>query len=213
MGSVLVSSTIYRARLDLVDEDAVTWTDDDLVEDYNEALRALVQVKPDAYVLEDSIVLAAGTHQRLPDGGVAIFDLSENVASGRRVTLVDGELLDETSRFWPAGATSEDAIHWTADPRDKARFRVYPPNDGSGVVTGSYGAAPPEVHLYDAIPIADIYEPAIIRYVFSAAYRRNTQRQDLAKSEGYLRQFYNALGLSAQSQIAVAPRVSESPGG
>jgi hypothetical protein len=212
MGAVLVSNTIARARLDLVDEDAVTWTDDDLVEYYNEAVRTIVGAKPDSNVVEGDIDLVAGTHQQLPEGGTAIFDITENVTGARRVTLVDGELLDETSRFWPAGAQSADAIHWTADPRDKTRFRVYPPNDGTGAVVGSYAAVPAEVHLYDSNPLADIYEPAIFMLVLSGAYRRNTLRQDLGKSEGYRRQAYNMLGLSAQSQLAVAPRVSESQG-
>ena len=210
--TIAVDFEIEKLRTDLVDGNAVTWTDDELLECLNEAVRATYQVRPDAYVLTDEVSLAAGTIQSLPTGAIALFDMLENVASGRRITQVDQSLLDETYRFWPANTPQTDVQHFTADPRDKLQFRVYPPNDGAGAVIASWGAVPPAMTLSDVLPLGDQYEPALFARALGEAYRRNTQRQDLGKTQGYYAQWGQMLGLSAQADRAVAPKVAVSEG-
>lgn len=212
MGTILASAIVGKLRADLVDEDADAWSDADLLEDLNEALRALAQVKVDSYVIREPVALEAGEQQVLPAGAVAVFDLHSNTVSGRPITLVDQELLDEATRFSSAAAQQTDVVHWTADPRDKTRFRVYPANNGDGSVWATYGAVPDALALGEPIPVADSNEPALFAYALGAAYRRNTQRQDLVKAGGYQQQFLTLLGLSARSQIAAAPKVSQSAG-
>lgn len=212
MGTLVASDIAREVRADLVDEDAVTWTEGDLLEDLNESIRIIVGVKNDAYTVTEYILLTDGATQTLPLGGISLVDIAENEASKRRVTQVDLELLDETSRFWPAGTESVDVIHYTFDPRDKTQYRVYPPNNGYGSVLATYSRVPDPVTYLDVIPIGDQYEPVIKALMMSLAYRRNTQRQDLAKSDGYMRTGLNLLGLSAQTETAIGPRVSKSPG-
>ena len=215
MGQITVQTIVDKVRADLVDADAVTWTDADLIEDMNEGIRALCTVKTDAYVLSEFVPLVAGIRQTLPEGSVALFGIDENEVSGRRVTPVDRELLDETAAFWPAGQQSTDVIHYCADPRNKVQFVVYPPNDGDGSVRVTRGALPDPVlisGISGAWPINDQYEPAIVQYMFGAAYRRNTQRQDLAKTSDSMQKFFTMVGLSAQAQAAVAPKVTRSEG-
>ncbi len=212
MGTIVVQDTIDKARADLVDDDAVTWSDADLIEDYNEAIRAFVQVKPDSAQVTGFIPLVAGTVQTLPAGGTIVFDVFENEVSERRITQVDEELLDEVSRFWPAGNKVEDVRHFCYDPRNKNQYRVWPPNDGTGSVRASYAAVPPPVAYLDVLPIGDQWEPAIYAYILGAAYRRNTQRQDLTKSTAYMGRFAQLLGLGAAAEGVTSPKVSQSPG-
>lgn len=212
MGTLVVQDTVDKVRLTLVDEDAVNWSDSDLIANYNEACRQIALVKPDAHVLSAAISLIAGTIQSLPEAGTELVDLLENVTSKQRITQVDLELLDETYSYWPAGTTQTDVEHFCFDPRDKASFRVYPPNDGTGVVWGTYTAVPEVVTYLDVIPFKDSYEPALVLLILSICYRQNTQRQDLVKTDGYFKQAAQLLGLSAQSQAAIAPRVGASPG-
>jgi len=212
MGIVAVQDTIDRTRADLVDEDEVTWTDADLLEHYNEALRAIAVAKPDACQITGPIDLVEGTVQTLPAGGTLVFDVFENVTSKRRITQVDEELLDETARFWPAGAQTIDVRHFCYDERNKNQYRVWPPNNGDGQVLASYGTVPGPVNLYDVNPIGDQWEPALMAYVMGAAYRRNTQRQDINKSTTYFSRFAQMVGLGANAENIVRPQVSKSPG-
>jgi hypothetical protein len=212
VGTLVAQDIADQVRADLVDEDAVTWTEGDLLEDLNEAMRTIVLVKNDAYTVTEYILLTDGTVQTLPLGGISLVDILENEASKRRTTQVDLELLDETSRFWPAGDESVDVIHYCFDPRDKTQYRVYPPNSGYGSVLASYSRVPESIGYGDVIPLGDQYEPVIKAIMMSLAYRRNTQRQDTVKSDAYLRTAMNMLGLSAQTELAIGPRVSKSPG-
>lgn len=212
MGTVVVQDTIDRARADLVDEDAVTWSDTDLISDYNEALRFIASAKPDSCQVTGPVPCVVGTVQTLPLGGTIVFDVFENVASLRRITQVDEELLDETARFWPAGAQTIDMRHFCYDERNKNQFRCWPPNNGEGSVVASYGIVPGPVSYLDVCPIGDQWEPAIFSYILGAAYRRNTQRQDLSKSTAYLGRCAQILGLGAGAEQVVGPKVSKSPG-
>lgn len=210
--SIAVQDEIDKLRADLVDPDAVAWTDADLLECLNEAVRATCQVRTNAYPITEYIPLVAGTRQSIPAGGLAIFDVFENEVSKRRVTLVDLGLLDETYRFWPAGTTAVDVIHYCTDPRDPKEWRCYPPNSGAGSVYATYGAVPDPMTQSDAIPLSDEYEPALFARAMAAAYRRNTLRQDLGKTQGYMQQWATLVGLQAQSVIATAPRAGKEGG-
>lgn len=216
MGTVLVSSTISSVRDTLVDANGVTWTDSELEGYYNEALRALVMLKPDAYVVDGPVALVAGTRQNLPAGATAIFDIEFNTVSKARANMVDKELLDEANRFWRAATGETDVQHWCADPRERTAFVVTPPNDGDGSVVAVYGAVPPEVGMStgtsSAIPIGDQYEPALIQYILHRAYAKQTKRFDQAKSQAALQQFMTLLGIGSKGQAAVAPREVNSPG-
>jgi hypothetical protein len=212
MGAILASAIVAEVRTDLVDAGAVTWSNADLLADLNEALRALCNLKVDSYVIREPVALDAGEEQVLPNGGIAIFDVLRNTVSGTPVTLVDQDLLDEATRFAAVASETADAQHWTADPRDKTRFRVYPANDGTGSVMTVYGAVPDPIDDGDPIPVGDNNEPALKAYMMGLAYRRNTQRQDLGKSQGYFQTFLTMLGLSANTQIAASPKVDQSAG-
>jgi hypothetical protein len=210
---IAVDVEIAKARVDLVDGNAVTWSDDDLLECLNEAIRATCQQRPDAYVITGSLSLVAGTIQSLPTGATALFDLIENVAApGKSITLVDQSLLDESYRYWPGSTQAAEVDHYCADPRDKLQFRVYPPNDGNGEVIGTYGATPETLTHSDLLPLGDQYEPALYAYMLGAAYRKDTQRKDLTKTGAYMQQWGRLLGGGAQADRAVAPKVNVSEG-
>lgn len=211
--AIPVSTEIDKARADLVDGNAVTWSDDDLLECLNEAIRATCSQRPDAYVITGSITLVAGTIQNLPEGAISLFDMVENVAApNKSITQVDQALLDESYRFWPGNTPQAEVDHYCFDPRDKLQFRVYPPNDGNGEVVASYGATPDPVTISDMIPLADQFEPALYAYLLGAAYRKDTQRRDLTKSVGYMQRWAQMLGGGAQADRAVAPKLAVSEG-
>lgn len=203
------------ARVTLIDAAKVTWSDLELLGYLNEALTALVFVKPDAHTTQAFVTLASGELQELPASAVALLDISRNsdANGGRVITQVDEALLKEASRFWPAGTKQAEVEHFTADPRNARRFRVYPPNNGSGSVEILYGSVPAALTaLTDALPVPDSYQNALVCFVLAKAYAKNSKKQDLTKSSGYMQQWGQMLGLKSKAQVAVAPRVTDSPG-
>lgn len=214
MGTILASAIITNCRRILLDPSpGVTWLDAALLIMINQAQRAIVLLKHEAYTVLGPITLVAGTHQSVPAQGVAILDIYSNTAGGRTVTQVNRALLDSSNRFWPAATAEVPVQEWTADPRDPKRFRVSPPNTGAGSVQALYSMTPPDVAAVgNVITLDDIYEMPIQAFVLSKAYAENSTRQDLGKSGAYDTEWKQLIGAKTQSQVSTAQR-SPTPGG
>lgn len=209
---MLLSVIVDGARLTLIDTSKVAWSDDELTGYANEAIRTICHVKKDAYTVRDYIPLVAGIKQALPAGGIAVLDGGPNEVSGRMCTLVDRELLDAENDFWPAATQERDAQHWASDPRDPRRFDVTPPNDGSGSVQFLYGAVPDAVaYNGGTFPLPDTYQRAVECFVLSRALGKKTRRQDPVQASAYMEEFKQLIGLGSNAQIAVAPKLGETP--
>jgi hypothetical protein len=211
---ILASDILDSVSGTLLDTAHRTWTEADLLGYLNEALRSTAGPKPDLYPVQTNFTLAAGVFQNIPSDGVALLDITRNVGGRNRVvTQVDEGLLEEANRFWPAATQQAEVEHYTADPRNPRRFRVFPPNNGSGVIEILYGAIPPTLtYAAEEMAVPDNYQAALTNFVLSRAYAKNSKRQDLSKASYYMQQWAAMVGLRSQGQVAVAPRVSQSPG-
>lgn len=210
--AIAASVILNSAATTLLDAAGITYPAADMLGYLNEALRATAFVKPDMYTKRTNVTLAAGVLQSIPTDGVALLDIQQNV-SGRMVSQVDLQLLDEASRFWPAGTQQAEVEHFTADPRNPRQFKVYPPNNGTGVVEVLYGAVPPTLATAaDTLVVPDSYQNALTNFVLSKAYGKNSKKNDLVKEANAMNAWRTALGLKSQAQIAVAPKVVSQPG-
>lgn len=212
--ALLASSIIVDVRRILLDPSpGVTWLDADLLKMINKGERAICMAKHEAYPLRAAIPMVAGTQQALPTAGLAIMDLYDNIASGRRTRLVDRELQDAATPFYPVATQEIDVQEWTKDDRDPTRFAVLPPNTGGGSVRALYGAIPTPISAVgNPINLGDHYEPVLIAFVLATAYAENTLRQDLTKSGAYTQEWKGLLGLTSQSQVNVSPKVNAQGG-
>jgi hypothetical protein len=212
--TILAATITDEAAALLLDTAHRTWPAADLLGYLNEALRATAFVKPDMYTVQTNFTPVAGVIQSLPSDGVALIDITRNLTGRNRVvTQVDEGLLEEANRFWPAATPQAEVEHFTADPRNPRRFRVFPPANGIGSIEIVYGAVPPE--LTDAsqpIAVPDSYQTILLDFVLARAYSKNSKKQDLAKASYYRQNWAAALGLKSQAQIAIAPHVAQSPG-
>ena len=211
---ITVETLLSGVSETLLDTARRTWDLTELVGYLNEALRATSFVKPDMFTVRDFVTLAAGIAQDLPEGGVALLDISDNEVSGRAITQTDLALLQEENRFWPAATREVDAENYAADPRTPRRFYIFPPNDGTGSVRITYGAVPDTLtgSSGEEIPVPSSYQTALTNFVLAKAYAKNSRKQDLTKSSAYMQQWGALLGLKSQAQVAVAPKVAVSPG-
>ena len=209
---MLASVIVDGARLTLIDAQKVTWSDAELLGYLNEGRRHVPFLKADALPVRANVSLVAGTLQSIPAGGVALLDITHNVASGKACTPVDLEMLQVAARAWYAATQEVDVANWAADTRDPRRFLVIPPNNGAGQVAVLYGSVPAAVGLSDDIVYPDTYQHALTCFVLSRAYAKNSRRQDLGKAQQFMQDMRLALGLKSQTQIAVSPSQIERTG-
>lgn len=201
------------ARTLLLDVAVVTWSVDELRGYLNEAIRATCLVKPDVYTTQAAITLVTGIEQQLPSDSTGLVNIIRNNVSGLTVTPVDNELLTESNRFYPAGATSVDIEHFTFDPRQPRRFLVYPPAANTASVWAVYGVTPAVLAAdVDNFPLPDAYQAPMIDYVLARAYGKNSKKQDLTKETYHMQAWGKALGMKSAAQVTLSPRVSQSPG-
>jgi hypothetical protein len=212
--AITVDTILDSASITLLDVARQTWSHSDLVGYLNEGIRATAFVKPDMYTVQAFCPLVAGIAQQLPDGGVALIDITDNASTGRAITQTDLALLQEENRFWPAATRETIVENYAADPRTPYRFYVFPPNDGAGSVRITYGAVPAALtgSSGELLPVLDFYQSALTCFVLAKAYAKNSKKQDLTKYSGYMNEWRLSLGLKSQAQVAVAPKLSQTPG-
>lgn len=206
------ASIISDARSTLIDDNAATYSDVQLLGFQTDAERLVVFYKPDAYPRRRFIPLVPGTNQELPADGIALMDISQNELSKRSATIVDKELLDHENRFWQAATGEVDVQHWCADPRDPRRFDITPPNDGTGSILTLYGAVTPDLTLGGNITLVDSYKYVLYAFTLHRAYAETSRKGDTVKAEYWLQKGLQALGIKSAAQVQVAPKVTANPG-
>lgn len=206
---LLASVIVDRARTSLIDPRAVHWTDAELFDYLSAAQLAVVQLKPGAYTVSGFISLIAGVMQSLPTGqGLQLLDIYHN-ESGAVCTQVGGEVLSEMNRQWVAATPAVDAEHWMADVRDPRRFRVFPPNTGSGRVMALYSGFPTRVDAStgSVITIPDSYDMPLWASVMAQALAKNSRRQDLGKSQIFFSIFTGLITGRIKANEVNAPKL------
>lgn len=214
MGTILLSTIVTSARVTLLDPSGVTWVDADFIAWANEAQRAILTVKPNAYRVKDVVQLDVGSHQVLPAGTLALLDVYENVIGeatpGRRCIKTNRAALDETTAVWPVATPEAEARQWLHDAIAPDLYEVYPPNDGTGQLRVLRATIPPILTLLaNTIGVDDAYELPIKYFLIGQAYSANTQRQDTTKSSYFMGEFYKLVGMRAQGEPAYAPRTAQ----
>lgn len=197
MGTILASTIIDRAELVLQDTGNTRWQAADLLAFLNEGKRALVGIKPSAYVLNTAVQLAAGTKQSLPAGSNLILGPGRNMGTsgttpGRVPDIIPIHVINRENPYWHTDTARATVEHVILDVNDPQTFYVYPPQPATnqGYLQYPRSANPPDSLIGDAINVDDCYEGALLDYVLHRAYSIDA---DYAREDGaaaaYLKSF------------------------
>lgn len=215
----LVGTDISDRVTEILQDSAVTWTTTHLLEWINEAQRAVCLVRPDANVTTGAITLTAGsTKHSAPTGTVRIKEITRNLGAdgatpGRAITLVSRQELDEFNPNWNTAAASSTIKHWIYSEDNPNIFWTYPKAHATTVVQVECVrfAVPTELAaLANAITIGDQYSPAMIDWILSRAFARNTESVTLInKGAQHLSAFFGMLGAQKQAEMMVRAKLKE----
>lgn len=182
MATINISSVISKAQTILQDTTGVRWPETELLGWLNDGQREIVLFKPNAFVKNVAVQLAAGTKQDLPADGVQLIDVPRNMGTngttpGRAIRIAMREILDAQLPNWHAATASATVVHYMYNMLDPKRFYVYPPQPASnrGYVELVYGAAPTEATLGSTITLDDIYQTVLLDYILYRAYSKDTE--------------------------------------
>ncbi len=164
--ALVVSDILNSVRDELLDAGVQqTWTDPTLIRWLNDILAAAVTLKRDIAPAIVPIPLATGSVQLLQAPNVQFMAAYFNTASGVAINHSGLVLLGRYNPTWRATAPTTDVTDVQADERSPLVFHCFPPNNGTGNLTGLCGTLPvvtvvtsPIVvpHRQDAGAVADV---------------------------------------------------------
>lgn len=218
--STTAKSLFVDARVtQLGDAEAVTWPDAAMLVAYNQAVKMLAQLRPDAVSKIFTLNLIEGSRQYLPNDGLrlikAVRNIRANGAIGRAIRIVRMSDWDAISPYWHEEKGPE-VYEYAFDPLSPKHFYIYPApanfSEGAGQkIEIEYSFMPADITLSGMdmlLPFDSIFDQPVIELMLykllsgdNAAGRNNAQH------------LQNAIGmLTTQSNAAknIAPTERES---
>lgn len=208
--ALTVAQLITSAALELQDENHIRWTRPELLEYFNAGQRAVAQARPDQVVQDVEIALEAGWQQTLPEGTLALIDISSN-ATGQhgRITKVKQWQIDAIVGNWRAMPQSLAVLHYMHDIRVPSEFLVYPPARAGALVRAQVAALPSDLGSESGDPsLPLLWLDALRNYMLFRAWSKDAEfGGNTQLAAAHLQLFNNALGVQAQASTQVAPTV------
>jgi hypothetical protein len=219
MPTITAQVVIDKAQIILQDTGAVRWPETELLGWLNDAQREICTYKPDAYVVNESVVTTVGSKQTLPAGGLTLIDVIRNFngsTAGNAIRQIDMRILDDQIPGWHSATPANVALYYAFDPRNQKNFYLYPPSDGNAntKVELVYAKAPADIVIGSTILVDDIYSNAIMDYVLYRAYSKDVDyAADDGRANVHYQRFVQAMtgkeaGESAHEAVAVLRRAN-----
>lgn len=211
------SVVLTQVRYALNDPSAVTWSDSThLIPALNDALRALVSVRPDAASITAVSLLSSGTQQSIPEDGTRLLRVIRNAgedglsAIGRAVRRVSMETLDASMPTWH-GATGQSEIReYAYDERVPREFWVYPPVSASptiGVLLSYVKTLTAISATTDTFPVDDFFAPAVQAFMLYRLWGGDDESSpNYQAAQAQFSAFQSLLGLKSGGDAAMAAR-------
>lgn len=200
--ALLVSQVVNAAATLLLDMTHRRWPQSEKISWINEAMSAILFLKPEAFAKTTPLSLAYGSYQQIPIGSAVFMGLTRNLGTdgltpGRAIRPSVRSSLDDADPNWHTMSPSNVIRHFMAEPNMPRVFYVYPPAQAGTKVELEHAVLPGKVTLMtDIIGIAPEYLPAITNYV---AYRCNLKDSEYANGQVaalFYQAFTAALGIT-----------------
>ena len=211
------SVVLAQVRYTLNDPSAATWSDSThLIPALNDALRALVSVRPDASATTAVRLLSQGTQQSIPADGTRLLRIIRNAGEsglssiGRAVRRVSMDTLDSSMPTWH-GATGQSEIReYAYDDRVPREFWVYPPvatTPTIGVLLTYVKALTDITATSDTFPVDDFFAPAVEAFMLYRLLGGDDEASpNYQAAQAQFSAFQTLLGLKSGGDSAMAAR-------
>lgn len=212
MATVTVNTVLLRANTLLNDPSFIRWPKQELLDYFNDASRAIVLVRPDAFCKNVSFSCAAGTKQTLPAEALRLIEVIRN-ASGTVIRHVPRKALDDSYPDWHSGTTATKVAAYTYDERDPKTFYLYPGPAAAHSIDVVYSVAPTTKVLTDVENVStpavadldDIYINPLIDFIL---YRAFSKDSEYAANGNNATSHYNAFMQQLGDKTAVDERMA-----
>tara|TARA_R100001509_G_scaffold87463_2_gene49817 strand:+ start:553 stop:1263 length:711 start_codon:yes stop_codon:yes gene_type:complete len=225
MGTLTGTNIIDRARFTLQDSSGVRWTDAELLTYLNDGQRELVNFRPEAKATHANVLLAAGTEQTLPSGGLRLIKVTRNMSGsaadatgGKSIRIIEEDLVNSIDPDWHDPTVTGYSAHGSVvknyifDGDDPKKFYVYP-----GIKSGSsayieivYSALPTDLSsVSSTIDVDDIYGNALLNFVLYRAYLKDAEyAANNQRAGSHYQLFTSSIAGGGQAELSLDPNVA-----
>ena len=197
---MLASAVMDRAQI-ILNDDNVAYTDAEVLQWLNDGRIQIVQDRPDAYTVRESVQLAAGPAQSLEADCIALIDIAQNMGTdgatrGAAITEMEKARLDRWRPNWPAETPSATVKHFIRNQLTPREYYVYPPqpDTGMGYVERIASKALSAVASDADIVLGDQWVRALVEFVCWMAHSKDADVSDAGKMERHKANYYALMG-------------------
>ncbi len=214
MATVTVATIIKRVNTLLVDPTFTRWPKQELLDYYNDATKAIVLVRPDAYTKNVEFSCVAGTKQVLPSDALRLIEVLRN-ANGKVVRFAPRKALDDSYPEWHSGKTAVTVDNYTYEERDPKTFYLHPGPAAAVKVDVIYSVAPQSKVLADVdnaqspalADLDDIYINPIIDFMLYRCFSKDAEyTANSNRAAGHYNAFLQQLGEKTQADAGMEAR-------
>lgn len=198
-----VADILLKASTVLNDEDFVRWTKAELIGWLNDAAGEIVIRRPQARLIVETMPLAEGALQKLPEGSVQLVDVVRNMP-GRSISRTSRRLLDDQVPDWYDMRPAARIKHFTLEEETPTHFYVYPPAAEDVEVEVRYSARPDHVTSEsDTLDMDYAYIGPLVSYMLYRALAKDSEYANGSVAVAHFQAFNEAIGANNAITAAV----------
>lgn len=201
-----IAEIIGRVNTQLVDVAWMRWPKAELLDYYNDAIRAVIIVRPEAGETSEVLTCVAGTKQQLPSGASRLLDISQ-VVGGRVVRPVPREVLDSQFPDWHSSSGVIESYCY--DEQTPKTYFVFPGAIEGTQLDAVISRIPEPVTLSqvendEIVKLDELYMNPILEWMLYRCYSKDSQNGavHLQLAQQHYQAFNDQLGIKMQSEAA-----------
>ena len=205
MANTNVKTIVRQVQRRLIDEDAIRWSDDDMLDYTNSAIKAVLAVRPDAYVLNHEFVCVEGTKQELTERSNFLINVVRN-SKGKAIRGPhDMLMLDNYYPEWRSSTPEDVADCYLYDERDPKVFYLYPAVNDQHKIEIIETVIPESITKAEfdndiESSLGPLYDNALVEYMVYLAFSQDNEfAANANKANLALAAFNSVLGNKNQS--------------
>lgn len=206
--SIAVVNVLGRVNTQLRDPGYIRWPKSEVLDYFNDAVRAVVLNRPDASANIIDVSCMAGVSQALPETVYQLIDIVGQ-GSGRAVPSIDRTMLDNADPYWRATTGSPSVEGYIYSPLLPQVFSVYPGAEEGLSLKVAVSLYPVAVDLDELdgndedtpvqMQISDLYINPVVDWCLYRAFSKDAESgADSNLATQHLQNFNNALGIKTK---------------
>jgi len=199
-----VAQILKNVALVLADKANDSWSEPELIDWLNNAILALIVVRPDAAQKNLTVQLVPGTQQAVPVTELRLLRLIRNQGAngttiGKSITESDLPTQDAIDPGWHTAAVATEVYEFFKHPDEPRTYYVSPPVHGTTQVwvEASFATIPAKVAANtDTLPVDEIYSTALEAWILHRAFSADSEdTPNYQRSMDHKKTFLELLGI------------------